>query len=190
MSPFSRNEGATSRLWVNVHSKSPTQWSLGVVMEALILSRWGWMVLGSTWWSPRHNSRTSYGQKKKYLNAIICALDTLSPVRYVFTGSTINHCTTDWRELIRLLAIAKCTKIKYISAIKQIHMQTHMHTHANPGSQSQDELGPLPVTQQLWNHLCHRGDKLLQHPIMHDKSFLHNLPHSSWQKFQGGGQEP
>lgn len=46
----------------------------------------------------------------------------------------------------------------------------------DPGPESQDELSPLTVAHQLWDHFRHHGNKLLQHPVVVHKSLLHYLP--------------
>ncbi|KAG9331988.1 hypothetical protein JZ751_016264 [Albula glossodonta] len=59
----------------------------------------------------------------------------------------------------------------------------------NLQSCSHSELGPLSVTQQLWDSLHHQRHKLLQFPIMHHVLLLHHLPHGCRDELKGGNQQ-
>lgn len=59
----------------------------------------------------------------------------------------------------------------------------------HPRSESEDELGSLPVADQTGNRLCHCEHELLQLLVAHHIFLLHQLPHGGRQKLQRWHQE-
>ncbi|KAG9331993.1 hypothetical protein JZ751_016269, partial [Albula glossodonta] len=69
-----------------------------------------------------------------------------------------------------------------------LHWRRHLREEGKK-RQPHSELGPLSVTQQLWDSLHHQRHKLLQFPIMHHVLLLHHLPHGCRHELKGGNQQ-